>query len=1301
MASPVKDLPQSVVPPRAWRSRFFLTWIGKVVWRMHRGTLGEEDWPLLDTEVSSEEVAQRVLTLWSNEKTHDHSQFRSVRKVLWRLLGGRVALGFIFAISRGVLEQGLLPLLVREVLSVASMIASGEHAQVDATWLAVLASSLALCRLMEATAESLAFYLLMEHSFVVGSSAVSALVLHKTKTVRTSATDAQGLGPQVLLGVDLPRFLARLPLSVMAASSVGGFVAGVALTFLLLGVVPALAGLAWVLVLIVLGTKARNRQTKEERPMAAVTAERMHVMSTMLSTIKGVKLFAWESRYLDVLTRLRNTELRHIVRSNSWWFVGSTVGKAVPITTPLVAFAVFALQGNGMTIADVFAANTIFVQFRRNVDTLAVGVGIVKTMSLTLERVQKYMDMPEVEPLVPLCRQTSDVGAPLAEVPAGRIRYDAREQEASTSLEHVAPEGFELAIGSGGITVRPGELIAICGRVGQGKSTLLAAIAGALADSCRLEGSEKKAARVKEVAYVPQKAFVLSGTVRENLVMCADAITEAKQEGLLNEQLVDVLMATALADDLAALPNGLSEEVGERGTTLSGGQQARVNLARALLSNPQLLAADDPLAAVDSKVAMVLFRSIRSFVSCDPKNRAAVLVVNQSYLLNNFDRIFFVDEGHIAQGDFETLSATNDAFASFVKGIEPTKISDSYASWCEEDVSRCRRLVTESSSAEALAAGKGQLLKVDAVRSGHEVSLSVWMRYARLAGVVLSASLILSEVMVWVCQALRDWWLIVWSGAANAEDDSSFYIGIYAGLSGAQLLFHVLAAICATWGCLRASRALHACCIDRLLKAPVGYFEETPQGLLISRFGTDLSQLDSQVSVYLESGVQIALILVMFAAVVSVRLPWMLPGFLWSIVSFWLPCKAGFRTRVAAKRRSNAAMGPLFSNLVEMEHGSPMIRAMGLHQYFVSRHGRFQDEQARFNVIGMATMNFGRFAVDVSNVLLGIAVTVSLLTIGIDPGDAGVAMSYVIAFGMFILVCNMVFSQLFTWGSNLERMLDIMYGDMPAEVEAAVTSDASISSFEARAGAIEFTNVSLRYREGLPAALKDLSLSIQAGSRVGVIGRTGAGKSTLTSCLFRLVDKPLLSGSILLDGVDIHTLDLKVLRRAMSMIPQEPVLMGGSVRFNLDPFNEFSEDSLKQALVLAHLPNLQLQTMVAAEGSLSGGERQLLCFARALLLRRKVLVADEPTASIDMRTDALVQELLRDAFAGCTLITVAHRLQTILDFDRILVMEAGRVAEDGPPRELIQTPGSLLAGYLAACPQDEDQSKHDTEVCAI
>mmetsp|Transcript_23475 Transcript_23475/g.79585 ORF Transcript_23475/g.79585 Transcript_23475/m.79585 type:complete len:1371 (+) Transcript_23475:72-4184(+) len=1291
-----------MVPPRSWLSRLSLDWIGGVIWKMHRGTFNEADWPQLDPNFSSEVVAKQALLLWEKELANPKGQSAahtiarevktgSVRHVLWQLIGGRVILGFSLAALRGALEQGLLPLLVRECLLVATgtSVAMGR--------IMALAIPIVLCRIAELTTESWAFNMLLEECCPIGSAAVSALVLHKAGSAQASVPEAKGLGPQVLLGVDLPRFLGRLPLTVMAASSIGGFTSGIVLMFVLLGPVPAALGLAWVLLLVGVATFMRGRQTMAERPMSEVTAGRMKVLSTMLSTIRGVKLFAWEDRYFESLSRLREKELHYILRLNCWWFSGSVVGKAVPITTPLIAFASFAMLGNQMSLADVFAANTIFVQFRRNVDTLAIGVSIMKTFSLTLERVQNYMNLPEQPPRRALQWDPSVKQAPVAVVPSGQITYTAREGD------QAATRGFSLDLGLEGVCIRPGELVAVCGRVGQGKSTLLGAIAGALADCCRLEGGAADAACVADLAYVPQKAFVLSGTIRENLVMCESSGTlKNSQQGSLDDRIVGALLATALAADISGLPNGLSEEVGERGTTLSGGQQARVNLARALIREPQLLVADDPLAAVDSKVALTLFCSIRRFIAAEPDRRAAVLAVNQSYLLKNFDRVIFVDEGRIVgQGTFDQLCAQCPAFTRFMAGIELVVIAPS--NWSPKPIAdgsiggaaatarqSCRQMVLESSTPEAIARGRGQLLKVEAVPNGQEVPLFVWLRYAKLAGAWTAAAMIFAQALTWVCQGTRDWWLVVWSEASEAGEDAGYYIGVYAALCGSQMLLHVLGAILTIKGCIKASRTLHSESLSRLLRAPVSFFEETPMGRLMSRFGTDLSQLDTQVSVFLESAVQMVLMLLMFAAAVTVRLPWMLPAFVWSTICFWFPCKAGFRTRLAAKRLGNAAMGPLFSNLAEMEQGRALIRAMDLHQFFFARHCSFHDETSRFNTLGVSTMNFGRFAVDASNVLLTGVVAAALLAAGIERGDASVALSYTIFFGMFLLICNMVFSQIFTWGSNVERMLDIMHGNMPEEVGMAqISSEKNVQGGALEKllngeGAIEFREVSLRYREGLPLALHSLSLKIPGGTRVGIIGRTGAGKSTFISCLFRLVDRPLLTGTILLDGIDTHSLDLKSLRRAISMIPQDPVLMDGTVRFNLDPFDEFSDDALAKSLAAAYLPALKLDVSVASEGSLSAGERQLLCFARALLLRRRVLVADEPTASIDMRTDALVQDLLRDAFAGSTVLTVAHRIQTILDYDRILVMDKGKLAEDGPPGELLRRPSSLFAQYLAA-----------------
>eukprot|EP00746_Dinoflagellata_sp_MGD_P016248 gnl/MRDRNA2_/MRDRNA2_136604_c0_seq1.p1 gnl/MRDRNA2_/MRDRNA2_136604_c0~~gnl/MRDRNA2_/MRDRNA2_136604_c0_seq1.p1 ORF type:complete len:553 (-),score=76.95 gnl/MRDRNA2_/MRDRNA2_136604_c0_seq1:38-1672(-) len=511
----------------------------------------------------------------------------------------------------------------------------------------------------------------------------------------------------------------------------------------------------------------------------------------------------------------------------------------------------------------------------------------------------------------------------------------------------------------------------------------------------------------------------------------------------------------------------------------------------------------------------------------------------------------------------------------------------------------------------------------------------------------------------------------------------------------AQFFFHVICAVLTVVGVARASRTLHQVCIEKFLNAPLRYFEETPSGRLLSRFGTDLSQIDSLVCVYLEEMVGFSFNLLMLGIVIIIRNPFMLPFLTVASVAFWIPCVAGFRTRAKARKLANAAMGPLFSNLTEMQAGrSNIIRVMDLGSFFTERHYEFQDAQTCYNHIGMETMNFGRFAVDLSNtVLVSVAVATCLLS-DTSPQNTGIILSYSILFGKLSQLCNSTFSQLFTWGVNLERMLELMEGSLPQEQVGGKTFD---DLWPAR-GEIEFRNVSLRYRQGAPLILKGLNIRIAAGERVGIVGRTGAGKSSLVTCLFRLVDSTLLGGEIYLDGLDTCQVSLTTLRRGLAMIPQEPVLMEGTARKNLDPFEEFDDLHLNKALQSAHLGHVNLDSTVVGSGmALSAGEQQLLCFARVLLLQRRVIVMDEPTAAIDPQTDAKIQTLLRQSFHGASVLCVAHRLQTVLDYHRILVMSDGCVAEEGPAEVLLKRPGSLLSQFHNAA-KDEPQQTSDTEI---
>lgn len=816
--------------------------------------------------------------------------------------------------------------------------------------------------------------------------------------------------------------------------------------------------------------------------------------------------------------------------------------------------------------------------------------------------------------------------------------------------------------------------------------------------------------------YVPQRAVIVSGTVLENILFGREYNAKKLRHA------IDV---SDFAHDLEQLDNGLESEIGSRGTTLSGGQQQRLSIARAVYSEPDLLVLDDPLSAVDPEVCSRIFK--RCVLGQRARGGSVLLVCSQIHLLRHMDKIVYLAAGVVKEtGTYSELMEKNGEVANLVNahvfeeqqqmqvddgetegggggggGSSAGAGADAGAGGSEQRgatdlVSKVNTAAEDAARVANIAIGKHveqasktSTMKRETAQQG-EVKTAIYSYYFGSMGWGLVTSLFAVIILGYGTMAFMDLWLTVWIGLADATPgdelgpaENALYGGVFIAASVGYTVFIWLGSMLYTIGGFRASKRLHLQTITKIAYAPFSWFQDTPIGRVTSRFTTDLGSIDIELSLWLDNLSQLgSQYVAMIAVVIAIVPPAAIPVFVGSVI-YYIASVAVNRANREIKREANSAMSPVQSNAVEAMHAKELARAMGCSDFFVERHHELANEFNRANYASFALMSWmqlvGVYVSFVISVFTGVWVVINRDTT--NPERGALALTYSFSLPYLMSMLAMIITNVKTWFTCLERVLELV--DTPQEPPHELPTDANLPSNWPGKGEIKFENVCLRYAPHLPLVLNGISLTIPGGSRVGVVGRTGAGKSSLMSLIFRLVESS--NGQTLIDNVKTASVGLHKLRKSISIIPQDPILMQGTVRYNLDPFGLKSEAALREALTKAHLsPDLLGSSVSDSGGNLSAGQRQLLCFARALLFPAPVVIMDEPTASCDLATDELIQAMVRTEFAGVTVLTIAHRLDTVIDSDTVLVLGDGKVLEHGPPAQLLADEKGSLTSMVRA-----------------
>uniref|UniRef100_A0AAA9TA26 Multidrug resistance-associated protein 4 n=1 Tax=Bos taurus TaxID=9913 RepID=A0AAA9TA26_BOVIN len=1008
--------------------------------------------------------------------------------------------------------------------------------------------------------------------------------------------------------------------------------------------ISCLAGMAVLIFLLLLQSCFGMWFSSLRSKTAALTDDRIRTMSEFISGIKSVKMNALEKSLIDLITRLRRKEISKILQSS--YLRGMNLASFFAVTKIMifVTFITNVALKKVITASQVFVVVTLYEALRFT-STLYFPMAIEKVSEaiISIRRIKNFLLLDEISQLTTQLPSDDKTIVHMKDFTAFWDKV----------IKTPTLQGLSF-------TVRPGELLAVVGPVGAGKSSLLCALLG------ELPPSQGQASVHGRIVYVSQQPWVFSGTVRSNILF------GKKYE---EERYEKVIKACALKEDLQLLKENDLTEIGDRGTPLSEGQKARVSLARAVYQDADIYLLDDPLSAVDVGVSGHLFKQcIRQAL----KEKITILVTHQLQYLKDASQILILKDGKVMQkGTFAEFSKSGIDFEDIifwekVEKAEPSPGPGTLTLISESSVQ------SQPSSRPSLkdAAPEDQdteNIQVTLPLEGRLVGRVGFKTYENYftAGVhwFIIIYLILVNIGAQVTYVLQDWWLAY---CLTFPQQGVLTIGIILfGITKSLLMFYVL---------VNSSQTLHNKMLESIFRAPMLFFDRNPIGNIpcCSNNLSLESILDIKASVFLLF--QTFLLVIGVVGVMVAAIPWIAIPVIPLGILFFVLRRYFLETSRDVKHLECTTRSPVFSHLASSLRGLWTIRAYKAEQKFQELFDAYQDLHSEAWFLLLTTSRWLAVYLDVICAIFVTLVAFGALILAetLDLGQVGLVLSLSLVLTGMFQWCVRQSAEVENTMISVERVIE--YTDL--EKEAPWELEYRPPPLWPPDGRISFFSVNFRYNSDSPLVLRNLETSIYSREKYGIVGRTGAGKSSLVAALFRLSEP---EGGIYIDGILTTHIGLHDLRKKLSVALQEPVLFTGTMRENLDPFNEHTDNELWNALEEVQLKEsveglpAKMNTELAESGlNLSAGQKQLVCLARALLRKNQILILDKATSYVDPRTDEFIQKRIRERFAQCTVLTIAHRLSNIIDCEWIMVLDSGTRKEHNQPNNLLQDKNSLF-----------------------
>ncbi|WOH01816.1 hypothetical protein DCAR_0521201 [Daucus carota subsp. sativus] len=1118
-------------------------------------------------------------------------------------------------------------------------------------------------------------------------SALTAMVYRKGLRLSSAAKQGHSSGEIVnYMAVDVQRVgdyswylhdIWMLPMQIILA---------LAILYKNVGIATIATLIATIISIVATIPLARFQETYQDNLMSAKD-ERMRKTSECLRNMRILKLQAWEDRYRLKLEEMRSVEFKWLRKALYSQAFITFIFWSSPIFVSAVTFGTAILLGDELTAGAVLSALATFRILQEPLRNFPDLVSMMAQTKVSLDRITGFLQDEELQDDAITClpRGTTDVAI---EIKDGDFCWDVFSSSLTLS-------GIQMK-------VEKGMCVAVCGMVGSGKSSFLSCILGEIpkiSGEVRVCGSS---------AYVSQSAWIQSGNIEENILF-GSPMDKARYKS--------VIYACSLKKDLELLSHGDQTIIGDRGINLSGGQKQRVQLARALYQDADIYLLDDPFSAVDAHTGSELFKE---YIMTALATKTVVYVTHQVEFLPAADLILVIKEGRVIQaGKYDELLQAGTDFDALVsahhEAIDAMDIPNQSCEDFDDDhplegsillSKKCESIggnleslgkeVQEVGSTSGLKpikekkkvkrSRKKQLVQEEERERG-KISMTVYLSYMAAAykGLLIPL-IILAQTLFQLLQIASNWWM-AWANPQTKGDQpktsNMVLIVVYMALAfGSSWFIFVRAVLVATFG-LAAAQKLFLQMLRNVFRAPMSFFDSTPSGRILNRVSVDQSVVDLDIPFRLGSFASTTIQLIGIVGVMT-QVTWQI---LLLVIPMAIACLWMQKYYMASSRELvrivSIQKSPVIHLFSESIAGAATIRGFGQEKRFIKRNLYLLDCFARPFFYSLSAIEWLCLRMELLSTFVFAFCMVILVTIphgSIDPSMAGLAVTYGLNLNARLSRWILSFCKLENKIISIERIHQ--YCHIPSEAPLVI-EDNQPPTLWPQEGTIELIDLKVRYKENLPVVLHGVSCKFPGGMKIGIVGRTGSGKSTLIQALFRMIVPE--AGSIVIDNINISTIGLHDLRSRLSIIPQDPTLFEGTIRANLDPLGEHSDPEIWQALDKSQLGEIvrhkeqKLDSPVLENGdNWSVGQRQLVSLGRALLKQARILVLDEATASVDSATDNLIQKIIRTEFKDCTVCTIAHRIPTVIDSDLVLVLSDGRVAEFDVPARLLEDKYSMF-----------------------